>query len=303
MLEIKKEIGYFALGEFVAKAMLYGIIHPDMQLCNIGWDGQTFKFTDFADVRKISMPRDLTETTVRQLTESLYPLLDSITDELTSKSYFRAGFTAAGGVLCHTIFSNTVNAGLSSFLYTSKKPVPVSFDASKIYKDNAMTSAISEWKSLPLDKMALRYFNSLDAYNAAPDRLKASPFNMYYLDKLYFTRCYLGLSHIKAASSQIPILVMNMAVSAQHFAMPYTAFGLFQKCLFMNSIYSEVMDVCANGAKHIIDAVNLNPEIIAFIKDCIHLDLFELLWILDDLDKPLPPRSHFEFSDDESIGS
>lgn len=50
MNNTKELFYYYALGEFAARIMLRGIIHPDMQQENIGFDGQNFKFVDHADV-------------------------------------------------------------------------------------------------------------------------------------------------------------------------------------------------------------------------------------------------------------
>ena len=77
--------------------MLRGIIHPDMQQENIGFDGQNFKFIDHADVRTIDMPNELSEDIVRQLTASLFPMMKSFMKDFAYMSYFRAGFTSFGG--------------------------------------------------------------------------------------------------------------------------------------------------------------------------------------------------------------
>lgn len=55
MNNTKELFYYYALGEFAAKVMLRGIVHPDMQHENIGFDGQNFRFVDHAEIHTIAM--------------------------------------------------------------------------------------------------------------------------------------------------------------------------------------------------------------------------------------------------------
>lgn len=293
MNNTKELFYYYALGEFAAKVMLRGIVHPDMQHENIGFDGQNFRFVDHAEIHTIAMPNELSEDTVRQLTTSLFPLIKPFMKDFTCMSYFRAGFTSFGGVLGHILFSNTTNMGVSSFRYVCDDAANISYDASFLYTNEDISSAIIEWNHCPLEKITLQGFPSLDAYNFSNERCSVSPFTMFYIDNLYFVRCYLGLSQVKEAVSQLPILVLNMATSAQHFGLKYTAYGLYQKALTMRSSIDEVNSMCVNALKTLSSSV-LNDAIISFINSCTEFDLLELLWILDDLDKPLPPDVRFQ---------
>lgn len=299
MNKIQGNYSFYALGEFIAKVMLRGIIHPDMHFSNIGFDGQNFKFVDIADIHTIDIPDELSEDTVRQLTTALFPLMKEFMKDFTHMSYFRAGFTAYGGILSHAIFSNATNMGLSSFKYMCEESPNITYDASILHSDAATKSTMKEWNTRPLDKMTLNDFPNLDAYNLSSERRETSPLTMFYLDTLYFTHCYLGLSQINEAESQLPIWVLNMAVSAQNFGLNYTAYGLFKKTLSMKGILPEIAAMCDNGLKAISDSFNLNPDISVFINDCISLDFFELLWILNDLDKPLPPDISFQIKSDD----
>lgn len=290
----KENLYYYSLGEFVAKVMLRGIIHPDMQQSNIGFDGQNFKFADFAEARTIVMPEELSEDTVRQFTTSLFPSMKSFMKDFSAMSYFRAGFIAMGGVLGHTIFSNALNMGVSSFRYVCNDTFSVSYDASFLYTDESIAAAITEWNCSPLDKLTLKDFPTMDSYNLSTERRSATPFTMFYMDNLYFIHCYLGLSSVREAVTQIPILVLNMATSAQHFGLKHTAYGLFKKALAIKSPIHEVVSMCENGLKALSDSCVLNSDIVAFINDCTDFDLLELLWILDDLDKPIPSGIHFQ---------
>lgn len=300
MNNTKELFYYYALGEFAAKIMLRGIIHPDMQQENIGFDGQNFKFIDHADVRTIDMPNELSEDIVRQLTASLFPMMKSFMKDFAYMSYFRAGFTSFGGVLGHTLFSNTSNMGVSSFRYVCDNPIGVSYNASFLYTNEETNSSIMEWNHCPLEKITLQGFPNLDAYNLSNERHSVSPSTMFYMDNLYFVRCYLGLSQIKEAVSQLPILVLNMATSALHFGLKYTAYGLLQNALIMRSPIDEVNSICKNALNALYSSSGLNTDIVSFIDRCTDFDLMELLWILDDLDKPLPPDTYFQIKQSET---
>ena len=288
MTDIKIAYSYFSLGEFVAQTMLYGIIHPDMQFCNIGFrNDDGFVFNDFADAKIINMPNDLSELSVHQLTESLFPLLDDIIDTFMYKSYFRAGFTSCGGVLGHMIFSNAANSGFTSFLYCNSGNASFSFDASTLYTDNQVNCAIKEWKNLPLNTITLNKFDSLAAYNVAKERRNTSPFNIYYLDNLYLVRSYLALNLNPKAKNNLPTLIMNMAMLALNFKKYYTSYGLFQKCLSMKPQLSKVITLINNNLESIKQSINLTSGITDFIVECCQYDLIELMWILNDLDNSI----------------
>ena len=211
---------YFALGEFISRVMLQGIIHPDMQHCNIGFGDGNFKFVDYADAHKISIPEDLTDVTVHQLTEALFSALDDVPDDFTIRSHFRAGFTSYGGVFAEAIFSNTMNSGFSSFLYANENMVDTTYNADFVYTDSNTVSAIGAWKSYPLDRITLNNFTGLAVYNDSNERHCTSHYNLYYLDNLYFVRSYIGLSRMDGMASQMPMLILNMAVSAHHCKSP-----------------------------------------------------------------------------------
>lgn len=109
---------FYNLGEFVADGMLNGIMHPDMQLVNIGQRDGQFIFIDFADIMQIDIPNCLSPNICEQLTQCLVPLIEDMKDSFSKLSCFRMGFIARGGVLGHAIFLSTINLGISSSWYT-----------------------------------------------------------------------------------------------------------------------------------------------------------------------------------------
>ncbi len=278
----KKEqfIHYFDLGKFIARTMLDGIFHPDMQLNNVGIKINPI-FLDYASVQLISIPEDLTDELFSKLTESLFPLLDSLPNDFTAKSYFRAGFVSYGGILTHGIFANTLNNGFSSFIYTSKNSISATYNEKPIYSDKKNIAAITEWKNYQLDKVSLKNFPSLEIYSNSAERQYISPHNRYYLDNLYFVHSYLGLQD---NPSQLPILILNMAMSANRFGLNYTAYGLYQQCLSMNSGITDINALCYQDLSRLNNVSVSSPHIIDYIKEYTCYDLFELLWILNDLD-------------------
>lgn len=66
----------------------------------------------------------------------------------------------------------------------------------------------------------------------------------------------------------------------------------------MRSEIAEINNACTNALKMLTISAKLNSEITDFINDCIHFDLFELMRILNDLEKPIAPNAHFEIKND-----
>lgn len=294
---MNKEQNYH-LGEFIAEFILKGFTHSDMQRTNIEFDGQKFKFVDYADIKRISIPEDLSENTVKKMTTSLFPVINEIIGDFTMMSYFRAGFVARGGVLGDMIFSNMSNMGFNSLKYLCTENIEIPYDASSLYSDDKTIDSIVRWINFPLERMTLKNFSSLDSFNFSNERRAVNTFTRYYLDNLYLIRCYIYFSPFRNTKPQIASLIVNMALSAQHFGELYTAYGLFQKTLNLQSNISKVNSLCKNGLHKISYSNKLDSKITAFIDKCIDLELLELLWILNDLDKLLPSEIHLELKDD-----
>ena len=78
-----------------------------------------------------------------------------------------------------------------------------------------------------------------------------------------------------------------MAESALHYKYYYTAYGLFNKHL--SETHEDGKDknreIAQNGLLSISQSVHIDPSISDFIMENLDRDLFELIWILDDLDQ------------------
>ena len=292
MPEIKQrhldnEITPAAIGTFVADTMMKGIIHPDMQLCNIGCRGNgQIAFCDFADADIIRLPDELDGENLRRLTESLFPLIDGIKD-YHSLSYLRAGFISNGGILARSVFLNARNNGFSSLSFVCDESPELSYDASGIFNAAPM---IREWVSTELSAVTPKNYSTLASYNESDKRKGISPYNMYYLDQLYFFRSYmLFKSHSEALNDQIAVLMLNMAQSALCFNIPVTAYGISVKCLSSGSHIKSIPEMCRNVMKKSTSEGNIPDHITAFVAECAEChDLYEFLWILDDLDNKIP---------------
>lgn len=299
---------YYRLGEFVAHNMLNGIIHPDMQLDNIGsGDNEPFIFKDFADTIQINIPDCLSADICDQLTQTLVPIIEDINDSFSKVSSFRMGFIALGGLLGRAIFFNTLNLGISSSWYTKNKFSASSYNPSFLYSDADSKLQIRNWKKLPLNQIAVEEYHTLYEYEHSEVRSRISDANRYYLDILYYIRGYTWwgncLQTIIPSEDSIeqsnPIFAYNvfsmnlscnyyierMAKTALYYKHYCTAYGLFNKCLSAAHTVEEIRKASQDGLLSISKNTHISSSICAFIIENIDLELFEFLWILDDLDQ------------------
>lgn len=280
---MEPDIRYLAYqyGEFAASTMISGVIHPDMQLSNIGWSNDAvMKFIDYADIIKIRIPEDLTTETLRRLSRSIFPLFDSFPD-LKSKSYVRAGFIAEGGILADVILHECMKKGFGNFMFFEDGIVKMNedYDVIKYIRTPVIEQAIREWKDFPVEK-TLKYLDNLDHYNKSTIRNKISPFNLYFLDRFYFIRSYMEIP-----DDQYPVLLVNAGLSAFMQNKKYRAYGLLKKAmLLLNGQNQPLFKNCKNYFNKTVHTKKLNPEMRSFIDNHIDLDYFELTWVLDDFD-------------------
>ncbi len=260
-----------------------GIIIKDMHGSNIGFNGIDYVFLDFAKFDLISLPDDLTQKTIHQLTLALLPLLDSLVENFMFISHFRAGFTAYGGILTHAIFSNLINKKISSFRYTPNPPFKASYNAKPVYTDLSIGDLITDWKTAALDNVTVHNYPSFSAYQACNERKQLSLFNIYYLDNLYCVRRYHSLIETRDISSLADI-ISDMLVSAYRTGLFCTAYGLYEKCLAMNCDLAHMNKLFHFIAKDLNNFTQSHPHIVEFIKACISFELFEFMWILSDLE-------------------
>ncbi len=285
MIELVK---FYKLGEFVGEIMLKGIIHPDMQLRNIGVrENGDFVFTDFAEMEKIVIPDELNENTVRRLTEALFSALDGPGKSFEKCSYFRAGFIAYGGLLAWNIFYNSANSGYSSKVFVANSPKMKAFDAKKLYEAKEIIDSIYEWQKIDISSINIEHYETLDQYNQSLERKKISQYNMFFLDMLYFTRICLGFTSIQndGTKMSLPYALVNIACLAMNYGFIYTEYGLLKKCLLTNPGNEQITTLCKNQLFELLGSGKLNGDKIEFIDECLKkYSLFELLWILNDED-------------------
>lgn len=273
---------YYQIGEFAAEIMLDGIYHPDMQISNIGFRPGTADplFLDFPEAEKFEMPEGLDKERIRQLSESIFPLADATADSFLNSSYFRAGYLGYGGILTWELFANTINNGFSSNVFVKHPKVKAEYDASGL--EGKFDDAINEWKSIDLKEVNLENYKTLDEYNQSKLRKNISMQNKFYLDMHYlFRSCILFNSKEEAAIALAPT-VLNMALVATNYKMPYTEYGLLKKCLSIEHGNRQINQICRQEIKKL---KFLNNQSVSFINHCVeNYDLYELLWILYDED-------------------
>lgn len=303
---------YYELGEFVAHNMLNGDIHPDMQLDNIGYrnNGQIV-FTDFADVTQINIPNCLSADTCEQLTLSLLPIIEDIKDSFSKISCFRMGFIAMGGLLGHAIFLSTLNLGVSSSWYTKYTSSNSSYDLAFLYSDGNSKSLIKNWKKQSLDQITIEKYPTHDEYERSKNRFRILDANCYYMDILYYCRSYMGRSKIlyinsidenrdrqkysvrdltvSIIKSNCNLYIEKIADTALHHKHYYTAYGLYKKCLSEARKDGDEKNIKAaqNGLSSISKSAPISSSVCDFIVENLDCDLFELMWILDELDQSI----------------
>lgn len=299
---------YYRLGEFIAHNMLNGIVHPDMQFDNIEIraNGQ-FAYIDYANIITINMPSCLSADICEQLTLALVPIIESIKDSFSKMSSFRMGFIALGGLLGYAIFSNTKNWGVSSSWYTKCNFSTSSYDSSFLYADLKSKVQIRNWKKQSFDQITPIKYHALDEYERSKERSNTPEANRHFLDILYYSR---GYAHWGAFLQEIlpkegspelynPVLAYNVysadlscnyyierlaetALRNKHY---YTAYGLFNKCLSSTHIVDEIEKTSQDGLSYISKSTHRISSVCDWIMENLDHDLFELMWILEELDQ------------------
>ena len=99
--------------------------------------------------------------------------------------------------------------------------------------------------------------------------------------------------------SSITDLIFNMAMSAYHHGSLYTAYGLFRKVLNIKNRNVEFDSKCTKNIESILSTGKLSSLRVNFIDNHVRYDLFEFLWILDDLAKTLPDDIILQLNNDK----
>lgn len=297
---------YYNLGQFLAQTILGGIINTDMQLENIGYLNGYFKFIDYANIKKINIPDCLSADTCQIFTNVLFAVIEDIKDSFAKLSNFRMGFIAMGGLLGHAIFLNMTNSGISSSWYIKCDFPLSSYDPSFLYSDPKSKLLIRNWKKQPFEQITPLKYNALIDYEHSETRSRIRNGNRQYLDILYYSRSYTWwgriLQDIFPSDDNIEqntvtlrynifsfdlncnFFIERMAETALYSKHYYTAYGLFNKCLSEINIVDEIRELSQNGLSSILKSTDMNSSICNFIMENINRDLFEFMWILDDLD-------------------
>lgn len=272
---------YYIIGEFAAEQMLKGNIQPDFKLENIGISEKGLIFVDYADMFIRQIPDDLDDNLLRQLTESLFSLVRSI-DNYKYISIMRAGFIARGGVLADIIWKNMANKGFNSLSYKGICDNKLQYDAIDDLTLEITTERIIQWKKLPFDKVKIGELPNMNIFLNSDIRKETPAISLYYFDRLYYSRCYNKLD--EEDSDEDPILIMNMGMSAFRNNKKYCAFGLLSKCIDMTQTNSEINKKCAKVLNKLRHTKHLSTTLKKLILDYVDYELFEFLWILNDVD-------------------
>lgn len=272
----------YKLGEFAASTMLKGHIQPDFKLNNTGFDKSNIIFIDYADMFICKIPDDLNEILIRRLNKALSVLVRDSLKNNQDISWLRAGFIARGGLLADMLWINMANNGFSSLSYYGicKKPlrnVNIDNRTLEMFKEQ-----IWRWNSIPLDEITIRSLPTLSSYYESGIREKAPLFALFYLDRLYYSRCYSKL--VMDSIDQIPILIMNMGITALQHNHKYCAFGLLRKSMAMATTNYETYITCRKAINKLVQTQRLVPELMNLIFANIKLPLFDFLWLLNDID-------------------
>ena len=270
----EEEKGAFNLGRFAAEFLITKCaIQPDFQLANLGHKDGSLVFVDSADVKVFDLPKSLTTDVVRQIKESIFSLVDNFESDFRFQSYIRAGFVSMAGLIGHIVYEDSRDNGYSSFLFLEKKLIALPHSLYRITKWDDVKAVIGEWLSL---------FGKATYTNDQDIKL---PLNHFYKDNMFFIDDLMSAIVEDNTQKQVATL-LQMTISAFSFGLPYTAYGLALK--INNSI-------CLEKERRLIDQVILQTQdVVEEYKDVLekylNLDVFELMWLLEDLDLTVPER-------------
>lgn len=175
---------YFRIGELISELMLRGIIHPDLTLENIGFDNGDFKILDYADIKFFDYPDGISVDRIKQITQSLFPLIRG--SEFEDISWLRCGLICRGGNIANIVFDNSINNGLSCFNFLSTKIKINKYEIRLNDKDILMASA---WKKIDFSVVFSRYL-ILEKFENLPIRKNIEGINRYYFDLYYLVVNY-----------------------------------------------------------------------------------------------------------------
>ena len=271
----------YCMGRFLGEIVSNGIIHPDLQLSNIGFGQSGLVILDYADAEKIKIPDELSSHIIDRFSSSIFPLIDEFPD-YTSKSSLITGFSARGGILADIILSNCRNSGFLSFEFLEQKPTYTNetYTPEQEINNQIVIGLIKEWCENDVDRLVGKNCDSLVKYGFSPERSSISSANRYYLDRHYYAFNYCMLP-----DDQLPSFYANTGCSAYKHDHKYRAYGLLKKALpMLTGKWAPMYKFCKTCLNSTIHMKKMNPEYKNFIDEHLDMNYYELSWILDDFD-------------------
>mgnify|MGYP004538034595 FL=1 len=278
MDNFKENMKYYRMGELLAVLMLKGANYPDMQEENVGIRDGRCVLMDFADVKFFEFPAGINKDILSRLTDSIFPPVEKILKNYELVSSFRAGFISIGGVLGKLVFDNASSKGLTSFSYIQSDIKTVQLDECILDKN-----ALDEWKTFIIDK--LRYEEDGNAIthfdHKALDELL--DLNRYYAFQMIVLKSY---SEIDNAEDAMPfwLTALHFACEAIVQGFYYTGYGVLRKILHMcKRVYRPIVLYHAK-IEELLEDKGLKDDVKKVIEANMDFNLFQLLWLLNDVD-------------------
>lgn len=173
--------------------------------------------------------------------------------------------------------------GFSSALYLKHPFVLKTIDVSEVYDKFQL---IREWQSLDIDSSVMDWYNP-EMQKPMQKNVKEvlSKENYYYYNMLTFVKsCFLAK---KDDAYKVPyaMSLFNMACSAHESGRHYIEYGLLKKCLKTHSGIPMLEKQCKSMIFSLLPSWDCNSDCVDYIDSIIdELDLFEFMWVLDDIE-------------------
>lgn len=273
---------YFRIGEFISELMLRGIIHPDLILENIGFDNGNFKLLDYADVKFFNYPDEINPDRIRQITQSLFPLIRG--SEFEDISWLRCGLICRGGNIANIVFDNSINNGLSCFNFLT---VDIEIDKYEIKLNDKDILMASSWKKIDFSAIFSHYL-ILEEFENLSIRKNVEGINKYYFDLYYLVVYYYFFSKKGIAENNL-IILLNIGMTAYKHKKVVMAYGMIMKALmYTGKCNIENSHIVLFYKKIVEKIIEENDFLISAIKnivdETIEYDIPQLIWILESLE-------------------
>ena len=273
----------YTIGELAAEVMLRGIKHRDLTRQNIVFSQSAIPIiVDYADASFFTMPEGVDEALFQRLYDSRGNSSDSFSNDLITQSRFRAGFVARGGIWGQLLYMHCQKDGFSCFNYIPEQAPISSFDKDVYsqFRTCEIQNMITEWKNLQVDHIRFIDYN-FARYEKTSIRKYVSKQNLYFVDKLYFSRCLAVLCDAPTKKNK-NLLLFKLGELAMNYSYNIIAYGLIKKYLLESSKDAPLISLCRNYFKQITNIVAFPTQLV--IDKFLHYDDFALVWILEELE-------------------